>query len=182
MVKIDKSEVLIPTNDYVFKRIFGHVGNEIITKGFLNSILNEEIQSVNLEGNQILEKDLKSDKVGILDIKAKLNNEMLCNIEMQMINHKNIDKRILFYWSKIYSSGLKSGENYEKLKKTIIVLVANFEFKELKEIEAGYTEWKIREKKFMKYILTDVFELHILELPKLERMLKNNNLKGKEKN
>lgn len=147
-MKIDKSKVVVPTNDYVFKRIFGRVGNEIITKGFLNSILNEEIQSVDLEGNTILEKDLKEDKFGILDIKAKLDKKVICNIEMQIVNHKNMDKRLMFYWSKTYASNLKSGEDYGKLKKTIIILVADFEFEEFKKIAKGHTEWKLREKDF----------------------------------
>ena len=34
-----KKRLLTPTNDYVFKRIFGFVGNEDITKGLLNAIL-----------------------------------------------------------------------------------------------------------------------------------------------
>ena len=32
---IEKLDSFVPTNDYVFKRIFGRVGNEIITKGLL---------------------------------------------------------------------------------------------------------------------------------------------------
>ena len=102
MIIIEKFNAVVPTNDYVFKRIFGQIGNESITKSFINSILDTKIQSVNLEGNTILEKDLLDEKVGILDIKAKLDNEILCNIEMQVLNHKSIDKRIMFYWSKLY--------------------------------------------------------------------------------
>ena len=33
--KIKDEEVMVPTNDYVFKRIFGHVGNEEIKKGLI---------------------------------------------------------------------------------------------------------------------------------------------------
>lgn len=36
---IVKKKLLSPQNDYVFKRIFGFVGNEEITKGLLNSII-----------------------------------------------------------------------------------------------------------------------------------------------
>ena len=169
MVTIEKEKINLPTNDYIFKRIFGKVGNEIITKDFLNSILDNKIKTINLEGNKILEKDLKSDKVGILDIKATLNGQIICNIEMQMVNHKNIHKRLLFYWSKMYLSSLKSGQNYEKLKKTIVILVANFEFEEFREILKVHTKWNIREEEFSKYILTDALELHILELTKLEK-------------
>ena len=72
MIHID-NKILDPKNDYVFKRIFGHVGNEDITKDLLSAILGEKITSVELDNNPILEKDLPDSKVGILDIKAKIN-------------------------------------------------------------------------------------------------------------
>lgn len=52
---------MVPTNDYVFQRIFGHVGNEEITKGLVSSILKREIQKIELNEKTILEKDLKED-------------------------------------------------------------------------------------------------------------------------
>lgn len=181
MIIIEKFNAVVPTNDYVFKRIFGQIGNESITKSFINSILDTKIQSVNLEGNTILEKDLFDEKVGILDIKAKLDNEILCNIEMQVLNHKSIDKRIMFYWSKLYSSNIKSGQNYNSLKKTISILITNFEMENLNEIPKGHTEWKIREKNYSKIVLTNVFELHIIELPKIKRFLKKIRISDEEK-
>ena len=181
MIFIEKLNAMTPLNDYVFKKIFGKIGNENITKNFLNSILETKIESVNLEGNTILEKDLLDDKIGILDIKAKLDNEILCDIEMQVLNYKDIDKRIMFYWSKLYSSSIKSGQNYNSLKKTISILIANFEMKNLTTIPKGHTEWKIREKNFPQIVLTNVFELHIIELPKIRRQLKKMNLVEEEK-
>ena len=95
VVKIEPLEAFVPTNDYVFKRIFGRVGNEIITKGLLNAILDTEVKEINLEQNTILgEEDVKSEKIGILDIKATLNNEITCDIEMQMVNQDNIRRKI----------------------------------------------------------------------------------------
>lgn len=171
-MSIEKNQTaVIPTNDYVFKRIFGKVGNEFITKEFLSVILDRKLTSVNLEGNTILEKELLDDKLGILDIKAKLDNNILCDIEMQVINNKNIEKRILYYWSKLYSSGIKSGENYDKLNKTISILLINYELNNLKDILKGHTEWKIREKNFKNTVLTDMLEIHIIELPKVKRLI-----------
>lgn len=171
-MSIEKNQTaVIPTNDYVFKRIFGKVGNEFITKEFLSVILDRKLMSVNLEGNTILEKELLDDKLGILDIKAKLDNNILCDIEMQVINNKNIEKRILYYWSKLYSSGIKSGENYDKLNKTISILLINYELNNLKDILKGHTEWKIREKNFKNTVLTDILEIHIIELPKVKRLM-----------
>lgn len=78
----------------------------------------------------------------------------------------------MYYWSKLYSKGIKSGKDYPKLNKTISIMITRFEMKQLKEIEKFHTEWKIREKKYKKIVLTDVFELHIIELPKLEKIVK----------
>ena len=43
MTLIEKEKIVVPTNDYIFKRIFGKPGNEEITKSFLNSILDTEV-------------------------------------------------------------------------------------------------------------------------------------------
>lgn len=80
-------KLLNPKNDYVFKRIFGYTGNEDITKSLLSSIIPDNIEEITLDCNPITEKDLFDDKVGILDIKAKLNNSTNCNIYEQ-VEHK----------------------------------------------------------------------------------------------
>ena len=53
--------------------------------------------------------------------------------------------------------------------------------KNLNEIPKWHTEWKIREKKFSKTVLTNVFELHIIELPKIKRLIKEMNIPDEEK-
>ena len=80
----DNSNIYYPTNDYVFRKIFGTQKNEIVTKSLLNSILNENIISVNLENNYQITPENINDKVGIIDIKAVLNNNIKCDIEMQL--------------------------------------------------------------------------------------------------
>ena len=163
----EKLNSFLPTNDYVFKRIFGYTGNESITKSLLSSILGQEIKEINLDENTFLEKDILDDKLGILDIKATINTNIICDIEMQVVNQKDIEKRILFYWSKLYNSNIKAGKNYNVLKRTIVIMFMNDTIDSLKEIPKYHTQWNIREKEFWNTVLTDVFELHILELPKL---------------
>lgn len=178
---MEKNDVMVPTNDYVFKRIFGHEGNEEITKGLVSAILKVNIQKVELNENKILEKDLKDDKVGILDIRAKLDNDKTCNVEMQVIQNSDIEKRIMFYWSKLYVSGIHEGEEYYNLNKTIVILIANFELDSIKEIPKYHTKWEIREEEYRKIILTNVLEIHIIELPKLKREVKKSKI-DKNKN
>ena len=166
---MDQKEYFVPTNDYVFKRIFGYVGNEEITKALLNAILNEKVTKVDLDKNPITEKDLYDDKIGILDIRTTFNDNVDCDIEMQVATQKDIAERILFYWSKMYSKGIREGGNYASLKKTIVILITDFEMTNLTQITKGHTEWEVREKDFQNTVLTDVLELHIIEISKLKR-------------
>ena len=138
---------MVPTNDYVFKRIFGHVGNEEITKGLIGSIIKEKINTIKINENPITEKDMIYDKVGILDLRVKLNDKIICNIEMQVVQQEDIEKRIMFYWGKTYISEIKKGDKYGVLPKTIVILIANFKLEKLKEIERFHTKWQIREEK-----------------------------------
>ena len=107
--------------------MFGYTGNEEITKGLLNAILKEKVTDVSLNCNTILEKDLYDDKLGILDIRAKVNNTVDINIEMQLVDEKNIEKRIVFYLSKMYTQNLKKAHNYSELNKCISILFIDFE-------------------------------------------------------
>lgn len=165
---------MLPTNDYVFRRIFGHVGNERITAGLIGSIINQEIKKIKINEKRITEQDMKDDKVGVLDLKARLNNEIICNVEMQVVQQQDIDKRIMFYWGKIYTEEIKEKQKYSVLPKTIVILIANFKLKNLKEIPKYHTKWQIREEEYRKILLTNTLELHIIELPKLIKHLEEN--------
>jgi len=39
-----------------------------------------------------------------------------------------MDKRTLFYWSKIFTEQLKAGQPYNKLKKTITINILDFNY------------------------------------------------------
>ena len=126
-----------------------------------------------MDNNPILEKDMLDDKIGILDIKAKIDNNINCDIEMQVINKKDIEKRLLFYWSKMYDISVKEGQNYTILEKTIVILIADYELEALKEIKKYLTKWNIREEEYQQIVLTDVMELYIIELPKFKKYKKS---------
>lgn len=157
-----------PKNDYVFKRIFGHKGNEEITKKLLNSILLDKVKSLSVDEDTILEKDLYNDKVGILDVKVKFDDNTYCDLEMQIVDKKNIEKRILDYWSMTYQRSISEGEDYSCLKKCIIVLFLDYDMEVTKEIPEYLTIWNIREKNYPEYILTKDLEFYIIEMSKYE--------------
>lgn len=85
--------------DYAFKLIFGKLGNEPILIAFLNATLNlskeNQITSVVLM-NAELHKEYKEDKKSVLDIRAVTAEGIQINIEIQLANQHDMDKRTLF--------------------------------------------------------------------------------------
>lgn len=168
-----EKKLLSPKLDVVFQVLFGEIGSEEITKDFLKAALNEKITKVDLSKNPILRKLRLDDKMGVLDVIAEIDDREYCNIEMQMSNKDDLIKRFLFYWAKTYSRNIHTGDFYEKLKRTIVVIITDFEVKGLEELEYC-TKWKIIEEKQRKIILTDLMEIVIIELPKIYRKRDNN--------
>ncbi|MCI9177727.1 MAG: Rpn family recombination-promoting nuclease/putative transposase [Clostridia bacterium] len=167
-----QKEKLSPKLDVVFQAIFGEVGSEKITSRFLGSILNEKISQIDLGKNLVLRREREDSKLGILDMIAQINGNENCNVEIQLVNQEDIIERMLYYWGRIYTRELKKGENYGNLKKTITVLIANFEIDKLRELDY-HTSWKIIEENSRQVILTDRLELHIIMLPKVKENRKN---------
>ena len=160
-------KTLSPKLDVVFQALFGEVGNESITKGFLETILERKIDSIDLSKNPILRREFKDEKLGVLDIIAKLDKDEICNIELQIVDKKNIIERILYYWSRLYSRQIKSGEDYKILQKAIVILITDFKIENLEELDY-HSRWKIMEdKQGKKIILTQKLEIDIIELPKI---------------
>ena len=85
------------TNDYIFKRLFSKKGNEDILKDLLESILEITIEKVEVMQEIELERVDIKDKLGILDIRAIINENITVDIEMQMVDEKNMIERTLFY-------------------------------------------------------------------------------------
>lgn len=99
---------LSPKLDVVFQALFGEVGSEAYTCRFLKNILKQDISSIDLSLNPIIRRQYPNDKMGILDIIAKINNSEYCNIEMQIADQGAIIERLLFYWSKVYTKQLQA--------------------------------------------------------------------------
>lgn len=170
MERLMLMELLNPKNDYTFKRIFGYVGNENITKELISTILDEKIESITLDCKEILEQDLQSDKLGILDIRAVANDKTQIDIEMQMVDQKNIEDRVLFYWCNMFAKSIEAGKDYKNSKRTIVILFVDYEIAGLEKIEKYISKWKIREEDYCNYVLTDKFEIVIIEIPKYRKL------------
>ena len=166
-----KQELLKPKIDVVFHSLF-RKGNERITKALISSITKEKIEDIELDNDRYIIGKYPEEKLGILDLKATLDNGAICDIEIQLADKKDTAERFLFYWSRIYSSQLVKGDDYEKINKVIGIIIIDYNFEKTREIERISTKWKIKEVTTGKEIvLTDMLELYIIEIPKVKRIL-----------
>ena len=157
--------ILDPKMDFVFKNIFGSVKHPRILISFLNSVLKPKypIVSVNIK-NTDLEKHFVEDKFSRLDVKAETSNKEIINIEIQLKNEYNMIKRSLYYWSKLYEEQLNEGEDYSELKRTICINILNFKYLKNDRFHNGYRLKEIETSEE----LSDVLEIHFIEIPKLK--------------
>ena len=166
-----KQELLKPKIDVVFHSLF-RKGNERITKALISSITKEKIEDIELDNDRYIIGKYPEEKLGILDLKATLDNGTICNIEVQLSDKGDTAERFLYYWSRIYSGQLVKGEKYKDLNKVIGIIILDYNFEKTREIERISTKWKIKEVTTVKEIvLTDMFELYIIEIPKVKRIL-----------
>ena len=156
-----------PLNDFIFKKVFGEKGNEDILISFINAVLKrtkkEPIVEVEIIENKQLTKELILDKTGIIDVRAKTSKGENIDIEVQLTDQGNMDKRTLFYWGKMYLENIKQGQDYTSLEKVITINILDFEFLGTENYQSSFHLWEDIEKDYM---LTDVVEIHFLELPK----------------
>ena len=162
------SENLNLTNDLLFQRVFGRIGNENITKGFLEKILGYPIESLTLNTNKRLIGTENDDKRSRLDVKAVLNDGTKVIIEMQVKYYNFIPKRFLFYCSRVFEEGFKKNSTYDDLDKTIGVFLLKEGMPITKSINKCHTVWHFREDNERELVLTPELEIHIIELDKFD--------------
>ena len=166
----EKKELLKPKYDIVFQALFqGNKDN--ITQSLISDILEEPVEILEIKTDSTIARKYPFEKAGRIDLKTKLKDGTICQIEMQMTDKKNTIKRILYYWSRTYAEQIRRGEDYQELNKTIGIIITNYEVEELKGIEDLNTKWQISSNKNDKRLLTEDLELRIIEIPKAKRII-----------
>ena len=157
-------------NDFIFRKLFGETKNKDILISFLNAVLelnvHEKLEDIEILDSTELKRSSLEDKLGILDIRARTARGEQVNIEVQLVNQYNMDKRTLFYWSKIYTEQLKEGQPYNDLKKTITINILDFNYIHTDKFSTVFHLWEDSDKECK---LTDVLEVRFLELPKFRK-------------
>ena len=151
--------------DIIFKKLFTE--NEDMLHSFVASMLElppESIKEIKITNTE-LPPETFSGKFSRLDLSLKVDNRLV-NVEIQVKNEPDYRDRTLFYWAKLYSSELKSGEDYGELKQTITINIINFNMfngddyhNEVAAMIKGTDE-----------VFSDKFSIHFFELKKVGKM------------
>ncbi len=109
-----------PKVDCVFKALLGAEANSALLIHFLNAVLGPDlprpITAVRIM-NPYNEKEFLDDKLSIVDVKATDDAGCLYQVELQL-TFADLGARIVYGWADLYSSQLKEGQDYDRLRPT----------------------------------------------------------------
>ena len=162
---MSETEIFNPMNDVAFKFIFGKEERKQITIDFLNTVLHKslahEIRDISFRQTEMI-PDSDDAKLSRLDIACELDTGELVDVEVQVINYNNMQRRTLFYWARLYLLSLTRGEGYNILRPAITINLLAFELLPQEEPVAMYSIYNIENGDR----LNNDMELHFIELPK----------------
>ena len=104
--------------------------------------------------------------MGILDIKLQLENDDLVDVEMQIGNLGNMERRSSYYACRMFGDQSISSGRYQDLNRVIAINI--LDFTRIKLTKRYHTIFRLRETQ-ENIDLTDAIEIHFIELPKLKQ-------------
>lgn len=156
-------------DDIIFRIVFGSKSSPPILRALLNALLglmgpdriaSLEILSPSPDKEHILAKGV------ILDIRARDSRGRQYNIEVQLAAQAAYAERTVYYVTRMFTDQLKAGDPYTNLCKTIGISLCDFIlFPEFEDLHSIYRLHDVEHDR----LLTDILELHYIEVPKFRR-------------
>ena len=122
--KYKRLEELEIWDDFMFGAV---MSNKELCKHLLEIILQKKIRDIRyteLQKTINLQYDAKSIR---LDVYVEDDLDSVYNIEIQTTDEKNLPKRSRFYQGMIDLNILNKGESYNKLKKSFVIFICNYD-------------------------------------------------------
>jgi predicted transposase/invertase (TIGR01784 family) len=158
--------ILSPKSDFVFKLVFGDQRNVDVLAAFLQAVL--DIPPEDYDTLTIIDPNVKrealGDKAGVLDVKLKTKSGKIIDVEIQVDSYLPLRERIVYYVSKMVTEQIGKGQKYDVIKRVISVVITDFA---VIDGSPGYHHtFRLYDARH-NIELTDLVEIHTLELPKL---------------
>jgi predicted transposase/invertase (TIGR01784 family) len=155
-----------PTNDFVFKMIFGDERNTDILADFLQAVLDlppEEYSHIQITDPHT-KREREKDKLGILDVKVRTKAGKLIDIEIQVSARPFMRERIIFYLSKLITEQIGKGMDYQNIKRVISIVITDYVLASTTNVchDQFFLYSELTKTRF-----SDIIEIDTLELPKI---------------
>ena len=155
-------------NDLLFKAVYGREDEECKQAliAVLNLILDRKDNPITaiVYKNPFNVRENETQKESILDIKAETEQGELLDLEIHLLYDADFIHRNIYYHGGMITQALESGEEYVKIKKTISIFIVDFcLFPQTDQYASKFLFKEEREN----FVLTELVELHYLELPKV---------------
>ena len=167
-MKKNEQRLLPLTSDLVFKAVYGRnteASNAALT-ALLNRLLEKDkdpIVWVRCE-NPFSYKTYQGEKEIIMDIKVQLSSGQLLDLEMQVDHLDSYINRSIFYMGKLINESLESGEDYDKMKETIVISIVNRTL--FPQYKKAFSTYCLKEDE-ENHKLSEITRIHFLELGKI---------------
>jgi predicted transposase/invertase (TIGR01784 family) len=160
-----ENTLLLPRYDTVFKSIFKAEANRDVVEDFLKAMLDipsdVTFEDIIVQDPELL-PDAAGEKLSILDVRLKIPEQGLINVEMQLFRLPEIKQRLVHYLTKAGASQLSVGDGYADFKRMVMIVIADFNF--IHDTEY-FHRYRLYDKEHDS-LFTDLLEFDIVELRK----------------
>jgi predicted transposase/invertase (TIGR01784 family) len=161
-------KILPVKSDVIFRLFLADERNQEFLLGFLKAVLllpEDDYNEIEI-ADPLLLREFKGDKLGIVDVKLRTKSRKVIHIEIQISITPDLRERIIFYDAKLITEQIKTGDDYDTIKRVISIIITDEKMIPNSEkyhhrftfydCEAGVE-------------LTDLIEINTLELEKLPK-------------
>lgn len=163
------TDLLDPTNDYVFKRLFADAPDLLVD--LINDLRPDLLDIASVEVlNPTIEASELTGKYIILDVLARDNDGHCYNVEVQVRRYGAWHKRGLFYLARTLGLQLGSGEDYQELRASVGLHLLDFDLFTGTEAERNQAIWRfeMRDKRQPDVSLGNTLQMNLIELNKAD--------------
>ena len=170
------NKIILPVKrDIIFKIFFADERNIEFLTDFLKSALlipAEEYDEIVIVDPHLI-REHSTDKLGIIDVKLKTVSGKTIHIEIQVAPHPHMRERIAFYDAKMITEQIGKSEKYKDIKQVISIVITEGEFI---PTSPSYHHRFTMYDSVNNVELTDIVEVHTLELCKIPAETDDNRL------
>ena len=164
---------IIIVENYKSENIFKHTAKEI------NSLIETNSKDDGIVSKKTfdeLAEDIININISYVPT-IKIDENIIVIIEMQLEDKCKMDKRAIYYASKIMASSLESGQTYNQIKNMYVISILDYNMLETEEYN---TDTVIVDSKYRKYVVIDGIKFYFIELPKFREQIRKPKTKLEE--